>query len=562
MITLIRPPTVSTPNAYSVPITPPLGVAYVAASLEAAGHRVDLIDAVGEAPLSRGPTCHPGLVYNGLSIDEIVARIEPSTDAVGISAMFSQEWPHTEQLVCAVRRRFPRVPIVLGGEHATAVWQHILETCPAVTLCVLGEGEETVTDLVDYFDGCKTLEEIPGVAFRRNGRLHHTPHRRRIRKLRQIPRPAWHLVPMETYLDAGFALGVDLGRSMPILATRGCPYQCTFCSNSTMWTNRYVMRDVTDVVDEIADYVEHYRARNIDFYDLTAIVKRAWILEFCRELERRELSITWQLPSGTRTEVLDAEVLRSMYRTGCRNVTYAPESGSERTLRRMKKRISLPRLVESVRAAKRTGLSLKCNIVIGLPGETRGDIWESLRFALRLARLGVDDVGLYLFSPYPGSELFSELREKGIIKKLDNDYFASLGCFMDFRRGSPYCEAVGPRELNLYRSTGMAVCYALSYATHPWRILRTIRNVLIDRSSNALEQRLYELKKRRLARRAGAVLESNDALVCREPPGGGSAVTPRRHELKTRRLARRAGVASDSTEAPVRRPPPAVCQPA
>ncbi len=497
-ITLIRPPTVSTPHAYSVPIAPPLGLAYVAAALDAAGHTTSIIDALGEAPMNRGPACHPKLVSHGLCIGDIVARIDPGTEGVGVSTMFSQEWPHTEHLINAIHRRLPHVPIFIGGEHATAAWDHVLDTCPAVTLCVLGEGEETSVEVAARLTGEGEWADVAGIAHRdEQGRAVRTSPRKRITSLGDIPRPAWHKTPLAAYLDGGFGHGVDLGRSMPVLATRGCPYQCTFCSNPTMWTTRYYLRDVADVVDEIEEYVDRYRVTNIDFYDLTAIVKRQWVLEFCGELQRRGLRITWQLPSGTRTEVLDEEVLTALYRTGCRNITYAPESGSPRTLERIRKRLSLPRLEASVRAAKRVGIALKCNLIVGFPDETRWDVLQTVAYALKLAWLGVDDVPFYLFSPYPGSALFRRLRERGVIARVDNDYFASLGCFMDLTTGSRFCDGVGPRELNLYRLVGMSTAYAIGYLTRPWRVVRTLRNVLVDRSRTVLEQRICDARKRR-----------------------------------------------------------------
>lgn len=507
-ITLIRPPTVSSIHSYSTPITPPLGVAYLSASLERSGHRVTVIDALGAAPLHSAPTCHPQLRYHGLSIEQIIDRIDPQTDAIGISAMFSIEWPNTEQLILAVRERFPTVPIILGGEHATAAWEHVLTTCPAVDLCVLGEGETTIVDIVDrlqnaYASGSRhndrIPDEIPGTAVRRDGLPVCNQARSRITDLDQLPRPAWHLVPLENYLAGGFGHGVVRGRSMPILATRGCPYACAFCSNSQMWTRRYVTRTPSDVADEIEEYVNTYHATNIDFYDLTAIIHREWILDFCRELQHRNLNITWQLPSGTRSEALDAEVLRWLYRTGCRNITYAPESGSLRTLQRIHKQIQLSSMCESIRAAHREGILLKCNLVIGFPGETRSDILQTLGFAMKLACMGVDDVPLYLFSPYPGSEFYDELRKRGIITDMDNEYFASLGCFMDLSQSSRYCENVGPRELNFYRTVGMAAGYALGYLLRPWRTLRTALNVWNCRGTTVLEQRLCDLKKRWLS---------------------------------------------------------------
>ncbi len=497
-ITLIRPATVSSVHAYSIPITPPIGVAYLAGSLEQAGHRVAIVDALGEAPLQQSDTCHPRLRAHGLSIADIVARIDPATDIIGVSAMFSQEWPHTEQLILAIRERFAQVPIVLGGEHATAAWEHVLATCPAVTLCALGEGEQTIVELAER-GGEGDLAEVAGIAYRCEGRPVCTKRRERMTELDGLPRPAWHLVPMETYLANGYGHGVNLGRPMPILATRGCPYRCAFCSNDQMWTTRYATRSPADVVEEIADYVQQYRASNFDFYDLTAIVRREWILEFCQLLERRRLKITWQLPSGTRSEALDGEVLSWLYRTGCRNITYAPESGSQRTLERIHKKVKLDRMCESVRAARQVGVKTKCNLVIGFPDESRWDVYKTLWFAAKLTAMGVDDVPLYLYSPYPGSELHEELRGRGVIGLMDNDYFASLGCFMDLSQPSWYCRHIGPRELNFYRTAGMAALYGLGYVLRPWRILRTALNVRKNRGATVFEQRLCEMWSRRVA---------------------------------------------------------------
>ena len=168
-----------------------------------------------------------------------------------------------------------------------------------------------MVELVEYVAGRRALADVNG---------HRLPHRRPRRSARRRARASATSTRSRVrpgissrstkYIDGGFTYGVNLGRSMPILATRGCPYQCTFCSSPAMWTTRYYVRDVADVVDEIASYVERYAATNVDFYDLTAIIKRDWILAFCAELERRGLDITYQLPTGTRSEALDEEVLR------------------------------------------------------------------------------------------------------------------------------------------------------------------------------------------------------------------------------------------------------------
>src|SRR4029079_5234418 len=121
-ITLLRPPAVASVYAYSVPVVPPLGAAYVAGALEAAGHSVTVIHALGDAPPARHPSPYPLLVAHGLTIPEIVARIPSDTQGLGVSVMFSQQWPHVAAILRAVRAAFPTIPIFVGGEHATATW--------------------------------------------------------------------------------------------------------------------------------------------------------------------------------------------------------------------------------------------------------------------------------------------------------------------------------------------------------------------------------------------------------------------------------------------------------
>ena len=263
-----------------------------------------------------------------------------------------------------------------------------------------------------------------------------------------------------------------------------------------MWTTRYVMRAIPDVVDEIEYYMKTYRADNIDFFDLTAIIKKEWTLSFCAEIKRRGLKLTWQLPSGTRSEAMDAEVLAAMASAGCSNVTYAPESGSPRTLKEIKKKVKLPRLFESIRHAKRNGIFVKCNLIIGFPREMRWDMLQTVWVAIRSAVLGVDDVGIYAYSPYPGSELYQYLRDTGAIPKMDRDYFTSLMTFMDLKQSSNYCENVGEAEIAAYRLIGMCAFYGLSYLLRPMRILRTIRNYRVHRSDTVFEERLFALLRR------------------------------------------------------------------
>jgi len=508
-ILLIRPASVFSASTYSAPVTMPLANAYLSANLLKHGHQVTNIDALGEDINHMDVSYHPRVRYRGLSTEKIVDRITERPDGIGVSAMFSQDWPHIEDMINAIRAKFPDVPIIAGGEHPTAAGEYVLRSCPAVTHVALGEGEATIVEWAEWLDGKRLLENVGGIQYLDIfGNVRSNPARERIRNIDDLPWPAWHLFNLEPYFSAGEGHGVERGRSMPLVATRGCPYSCTFCSSPSMWTTRYVMRSIPDVVDEIERYMKTYRADNIDFYDLTAIIKKEWILSFCSEIERRELKLTWQLPSGTRSEVMDAEVMAAMASAGCTNVTYAPESGSPRTLQAIKKKVKLPRLFESIRHARRNGIFVKCNLIIGFPRETRWDMLQTIWVAIRFAVAGVEDAGIYAYSPYPGSELYNYLRNTGAIGKMDQDYFTSLMTFMDLKQSSNYCENVGETEISIYRVIGMAAFYGLSYLLRPARILRTIRNYRAHKSDTVFEERLSAfLHRKKLERERKAAEE-------------------------------------------------------
>ncbi|MBM3460680.1 MAG: B12-binding domain-containing radical SAM protein [Armatimonadetes bacterium] len=282
-LALVRPPAFQILKSLSYyGAVPPIGLAYVAAALRDAGHHLQVIDGAGEAldrftPLG---TSIGVLHLNGLTPAEIVARLEPGTEILGITHMFLHEWPTVREIAERARARFPGLFVMVGGENATAFWGEILQETEAVDCCVLGEGEATVLEVVARVKRGEPLEGLPGVATR--GGASGLPAR--VRNLSEIAPPAWELFPMDAYMAAADNFGVHRGRSIPMLATRGCPFQCTFCSSPQMWTTRYVTRPPREVVDEIKRYVAAYGVENVDFCDLTAIVKKDWILEFCRLL--------------------------------------------------------------------------------------------------------------------------------------------------------------------------------------------------------------------------------------------------------------------------------------
>ncbi len=504
-VTLIQPPAIAAVSTFAQEAVPPIGLAYVAAAVRAAGHAVEVVDAVGlgldrhalYAPIPRS-------VLTGLPLEEILARIPIETDVIGVSCMFSNAWCPTRDLLVAIRAARPRAFVVIGGEHATACASHVLSTCPAVDACVLGEGETTMVSLLDALARGESACAVRGVAARDGDRapqggrdLVKSLRRPRIATLDAIERPAWDLFPIERYIEGRFNHGVVRGRTMPILASRGCPYQCTFCSSPSMWTTRWSARTPQSVVGEMKHYVARYGVNDFAFYDLTAIVRRDWVIAFCRLVIASGLELTWQLPSGTRTEALDAEVCGLLHRAGCRNLNYAPESGSPRVLARIKKRVSLPRMLESMRAAVRAGLEVKANIILGFPGETWQDVVETFRFIAQIADAGVESVSIFPFCPYPGTELYDALAASGRVR-LDDAYFQSL-VYTDLARMESYDDAFSTTQLRALVLAGNALFLAVQAGAHPRRVMTLLRQLLRRDQGGKLASAIEPMRRRREA---------------------------------------------------------------
>jgi len=494
-ICLIKPSIVVPAHNLTTMFTPPLGLAYIAGSLRGAGHDVVVVDALGESLDTRHVVRNDCFLY-GLSPEETLGRIPADTDIIGVSIGFSFEWPFCRDLINAIREKFPKALIIGGGEHVTAVPQQSLEDS-GMDIGVLGEGEETATVVANaYRNGNFDPALIDGIAYKSaDGKAVVNERRARQRNLDAIPLPAWDLVPLENYLERGMGFGVNRGRSMPLLGSRGCPYQCTFCSNPSMWTTRWIARDADLLLDEMQHYQDTYGIQNFDFYDLTAIVKKSWIVDFCNKIEERGMTFTWQLPSGTRSEAIDEEVSELLHRSGCRNLSYSPESGSKGVLQRIKKKISTDSVIASIASATRQKMYVKSNIIFGFPGETLKEVLESYVFIARMAIAGAYDIAIWAFSPYPGSELFNQIaEEKGLV--LDDAYYDSLRSYADTSRTLSYSEHFSDKTLKKLRWIGTALFYGTAWLVRPTRPFKMVWNIMHDHQETRSEMALSNVLRR------------------------------------------------------------------
>jgi anaerobic magnesium-protoporphyrin IX monomethyl ester cyclase len=521
-VVLIKPPlVVPVDQVASQSGIPPIGVAYLAAALHRAGHRVQAIDGHGEALDSvHRMRDLPSLLVNGLTADQVVDRVDPRADLIAVSCMFSNEWVYAKRIIRALGQAFPGVPIVAGGEHVTAEPERSLRELPELTAVGLGEGEETLVALVEALTAPLTsarsrpgrgLDDVAGLAFLRDGQLVKTATRSRIQAVDSLAPPLWDVLPVSAYHDAGLALGEYNRRAMPILATRGCPYRCTFCSNEAMWEPRWYSRDPQAVVAEIAGYVQRYGIDHVDFCDLTLVVSQKWTIDFCRAFIDAGLTVSMALPVGTRSESLTAEVLSWMKKAGVTRVQYAPESGSPATLKRIKKRVDLDALVASVQACVELEMTTKATLIYGFPGQTRGEVLESIRFMLKLARLGVHDVACFRFAPYPGSELYEQLKSTGLIdvegmSEAEYDLFLAGNLYNKVGGMRSYSEHIPHWAMPALTLGGMATFYGVQFGLRPRRLARVTRNLLKGEPLSMFETTVHGLLRNfATGRRVGAI---------------------------------------------------------
>ncbi len=553
-VTILRAPVVVMPGALATHgPTPPIGAAYVAAALRESGHTVQLIDGAGEAIDQWIEIDSPvGPLHQiGLSLDEIVERIDPAATVVGITTMFLHEWPTIRDLIDLIAERRPEVFIVIGGENGTAFHKIMLEQSKHLDCAVLGEGEATMVELCDRLAAGRSLGGMTGIAVRETAEsstIVDTGLSIRMTKKEvntEIPRPAWDLVPLDEYFKHYPFFGVDRGRSIQVLGTRGCPYKCSFCSSPQMWTTKYVVREPEDVVDEIAEYVDKYGIGNVNFVDLTAATNRKWTLGLCDALEKADLDVDWQLPVGTRIEAIDREVLQRIYDTRCRNITFAPESGSQRMLDHMDKRVKLSHVQEAIVDGEDIGLHTMINILIGHPKETRGDLWKSVRFMLKCAWLGCSDVAVMMFCPYPGSRDFDDLVASGEHVLDDAAYYVGLSRGSSEHRS--WNPKLGVKELRIMQLFMISAFYITSWVRRPKRASKFFKGQITGSEDTYLDQ-MVRTKRKNLALRDDNAERSEAAL--RKGEEASEAAARRRAEQTAGSGSDDADLTADSALAP------------
>lgn len=419
-VCLVNPPRIQ-PKAWGKPnVFPPIGLAYVAAVLEKA-HRVSVIDAPTEGWRTLDDA--GGNTYRvGLSDAQIAEKLgEWAPDVVGIEVPFSG-WSRTAFAVAAIAKSISKdVVTYLDGQHPSAMPKECLSN-PNTDFVIIGERENTALELVNGLEnGLSDFRDVRGLGFLKKGKPIITPPRPVIEDLNSLPFPARHLLPMNIYTEAirENPLRGEIYKPMTIMITsRGCPFNCVFCSNCIVWGKRWRGRSPENVVAEIEHVVKNHGVEQIDFYDDNMTLDRRRMEGICNLIIKRKIRVEWFTPNGIRADTLDEALLRKMKNAGCKKIRLAPESGVQRIVDEViGKNLDLKTVEEAVKLSKKVGLGVGLFFVMGLIGETKEDIEETIRYAHKLRRLGADSFIFSIATPIYGTKLYEKAKQGRFLKE-------------------------------------------------------------------------------------------------------------------------------------------------
>ncbi len=354
--------------------SPPLGLTYVAGACEGAGAEVKILD----------------YIVRGYSEDKFRAELAAfGPDIVGTNSV-TLNFKQAAGILCTAKRADPDIITLMGGPHVSFDAEATLTLYPGIDMIVRGEGEATLAELLPVIRNRSAWYSVRGIVFRVGDRIVDTGPRPLIPDLDALPRPARHLLPMARYQALGYPVS--------IITSRGCPNHCIFCLGRRMVGRTVRFRSPRLIADEMEELIA-MGSSWINVADDLFTASRPRVEAVCNEILKRKLDVHWS--AFSRVNTVDADTLKRMKRAGCHSVSFGIESGNPDMLKRVKKGITVEQAKKAADACRRAGIRGHASFMVGLPGETRETMADSL--ALQ-KELGIESAYHFL-APFPGTEV-------------------------------------------------------------------------------------------------------------------------------------------------------------
>lgn len=410
-----------------------LGLLYIASYLRSKGHEVHFIDS-----LQLGFDCEEhldnGIMRVGLSNEEIIKMVPEKTDLIGIGAPFSHLAPEVHALTKEIKSNLPDIPVVLGGVYPSS--QPEMASTSDADYLILGEGEHTMEKLIQYIEDDFIGPPPPGVIPKTGLSSTDKVKAEVVQDLDALPFPARDMIQFEKYATHS-QRNVQGWRSASIITSRGCPFNCEFCSVHSVVTRVWRKRSAENILSEIDFLVKNYRINLIEFEDDMLTLDRSRIVKILDGIIERNKSgqkIYWQAANGIRFDTVDEELLIKFKEANVREINFALEHGDKDLQKIINKKLDLSRVKEIMRLVDKHKIPANLFVIFGYPGETKERFENSIKFYKEIKQIcPATKFRCFIAQPYPNTKLFQRAVRQGY---LPADLFDNLESYKTFSTSS------------------------------------------------------------------------------------------------------------------------------
>lgn len=434
-ITLINPPFIFT-HGSDIIFSQCLGVLYIAACLQKKGHSVTFIDALFEGKKNT-VQLQDGVFKVGLSNKDIVVKIPKDTDLIGLSVPFSHLASLSHSLIYEIKCNFPEKSIVMGGVYPST--QPYLALQSEADYIILGEGEMVICELIDYLANSGSRSIPLGVIPKRDSQPLDSYTPTYVHNLDNLPLPARNLLPFKQYAFRS-QRNIRWNLTASIITSRGCPFDCEFCSVHQVCGYEWRQRSPKSVLEEIDELANNYQINNFEIEDDNFTFKKQRAMEILEGIiernKKKHQKISWSAPNGLRIDTLDEKLLETIAQSNCLSISLALEHGDKEVLKSMNKKLDLSKVLEIVELLNKFKISSTIFILFGYPGETRKRFENAISFYVKLKKIAPKiDFAFFVTQPYPGTKLFDRCIKEGYFKA---DVFSNIHTIPRFSTDNAY----------------------------------------------------------------------------------------------------------------------------
>jgi len=391
--------------------SPPLALLTLAAILRQEGCGVSILD----LDVLELPEAQEREDFFVRAILQEIKRQSPGM--LGFNCLLSGHFPFIRRAAQAVKKTHPELPIVIGGIHPTLFAQNILQNCPEIDVVVMGEGEYQAVELAKAFEKGRDLASIGGIAYRdHSGQVRQNQRRGYIKDLDSLPNPAWDMIRMDDYSTDHSSWynprGLDIKMSVPIITSRSCPFDCSFCSAHHLMGRGLRLRSPVRVADEMQMLYDRHGMNYFGFVDDNLTLNKQHIMELCNEIVRRGMKIQFESFNGYNLASLDEEIVDALVQAGCVYVIMPIEHGNDW----MRNKIigkNLPReqIFKVAELYKKHNLLIRGVFIMGFPEDTPETLQDTLDM---INFLPLDMSNVFNLIPFPGTRIFDQARRDGL----------------------------------------------------------------------------------------------------------------------------------------------------